>query len=130
MVSASAAGRFCGTSLVCRQLEHSLARRIRRYGNVVEPVRQLVISDNHDLRMRMRHVHRGNPIGCGEQSVLRGHARNDLNGLLRLVPQRCIIGVGVQPQQSDGGNRISGGSRGILERLAPCAQNAQDFLVG
>src|ERR1700680_2096843 len=53
-------------SLVGRQPEHSLSGGIGRYGNVVEPARQFVISNDYDLTVRLRQMYCGNSVGRGK----------------------------------------------------------------
>ena len=83
--------------LVDRQFDHGFRRGIRSCGNAKQLAGRFSIPDNHDLGVRMRQMHRGDPVGCGKKSVLPSYSRQDFDGLLRLIAQAFVIGIGMQP---------------------------------
>ena len=105
-------------------MHHRLAQRERSDRGGVEFVRLLAAADNHDLRVRRAEQASGDAVGAGEDPVLLRHAGEDLQRPLRFLAIALVMGVGVQPQQRDGGGGVAGRRGRILEGLAPGRKRA------
>jgi len=72
--------------------------------------RRFILPEDHDLGVRMKEPHHGQPIGRGENAVLSA-TRHRPPKSARLSPIGSVVRVPMQSQQGNGRRRISRRSR-------------------
>ena len=93
-----------------------------------EPTGLGSIAHDHSLSVRSQQMDRSHAVGCGKDSELSRCGCDDFERLFGLFTVRLVMGVEVEPHQGDRGDRIAGGSGGILKGFSAGIQNPQASL--